>query len=49
VRSALLAVEASQVIATEAMLEETPGAITEVDTFSQQVQQIQQQAEALLS
>lgn len=49
VRSALLAVEASQVIATEAMLEETPGSITEVDSFSQQVEQIQQQAEALLS
>lgn len=49
VRSSLLAIEAAQVIATESMLEETPGAITEVDTFAQEVERIQQETEALLS
>lgn len=49
VRSALLAIESSQVIATESILEETPGAIGDVDSLTEQVQQIQEQTEVLLS
>lgn len=49
VRSALLSIEAAQVIASEAILSETPGAIGDVDSLTLQVNAIKEQAGVLLS
>jgi hypothetical protein len=49
IRNQIIAIEATQIIASDAIINETPGAIGDVDTQTQEIEAIQQQAEALLS